>query len=245
MPEIVDLPLRKYFPTMNSMSKQDSTCWTMVRAAAEGIAADREDFARRYAPVIRAYLVARWKSSEHLNSLKDAEQDVFLECFKRGGVLDRVEPERAGGFRAFLYGVVRNVALRVESPGPARVERQPPSDFSLDDMEGNEEHLSRVFDRAWARSVMKEAAALQAAWAEDRGTAAVRRVELLRLRYEEELPIPEIARRWETQPDRLYPEFTRARGEFRQALREVIGFHHPDSADDVDREYERLMALLE
>ena len=34
---------------------------------------------------------------------------MFLTCFREGGALDRVDPARAGGFRAFLYGIARNV----------------------------------------------------------------------------------------------------------------------------------------
>src|SRR4051794_37515406 len=97
------------------MSSPDLTCWTVIRGAARGDARDRDDFARRYEPVVRAYLTARWRSSGRLGWLDDAVQEVFVECFRRGGALDRVEPDRPGGFRAFLYGVVRIVALRAES----------------------------------------------------------------------------------------------------------------------------------
>jgi len=86
----------------------------MIEAAATGAAGAREQFARSYAPVVRAYLAARWAGSPALQDLDDAVQDVFVECLKSGGVLDRADPARAGGFRAFLYGVIRNVARRAE-----------------------------------------------------------------------------------------------------------------------------------
>ena len=53
---------------------------------------------------------------------EDAVQEVFVECFRRGGALEAVGAGRVPGFRAFLYGVIRNVARRFESrpapPGP-------------------------------------------------------------------------------------------------------------------------------
>jgi len=36
----------------------------MIRGAAAGEVAERERFARRYIPVVRAYLVARWRISQ-------------------------------------------------------------------------------------------------------------------------------------------------------------------------------------
>jgi hypothetical protein len=36
------------------MPTSESTCWTMIRAAAAGSAADREELARRYLAIVRA-----------------------------------------------------------------------------------------------------------------------------------------------------------------------------------------------
>src|SRR6516165_9150397 len=89
------------------VASSESTCWTVIQAAAAGDAAERSQFARHYERVIRSYLSARWQRSTLLQHLDDAVQEVFVECFKSGGILDRVDYERAGGFRPFLYGVVR------------------------------------------------------------------------------------------------------------------------------------------
>src|SRR6266540_1305857 len=91
-----------------------STCWTVVRAAIAGGDSDRDAFARRYSPVVRAYLGARWRGSALLGELEDAHQEVFVELFKTDGALDRFEAGAGGGFRAFLFAVARNVALRTE-----------------------------------------------------------------------------------------------------------------------------------
>src|SRR5262245_35289940 len=97
------------------MSTQESTCWTMIRGAANGSLADRDEFARRYFGIVRTYLAARWHCSSLVADVDDAAQAVFVECFRQDGVLQATESGRVPGFRAFLYGVVRNIARRFES----------------------------------------------------------------------------------------------------------------------------------
>ncbi len=211
----------------------------MIRDAAAGDPAQRERFARVYEPVVRAYLAARWHTAGA--DLDDAVQDVFVECFRQGGVLERADPGRPGGFRAFLYGVVRNVARRAEA---RRHRRDEPRGEELDAMAADEESLSKVFDRAWAKALMREAARLQQEEATRKGEGAVRRVELLQLRFHDGLPIRAIAERWGEDAARLHHEYARAREEFRAALHEVLAFHHPGSPADVERACAELLALL-
>ena len=97
------------------MPTSESTCWTMIRAATAGSPDEREELARRYLGVVRAYLAARWRGTALREELDDATQAVFVECFRQGGVLDAAGSGRVPGFRAFLYGVIRNVARRFES----------------------------------------------------------------------------------------------------------------------------------
>src|SRR6516165_1153595 len=124
------------------MSTAESTCWTVIRAAAAGSDADRDELARRYLGVVRAYLSARWRGSQLRHVLDDAVQEVFVECFRQGGALEAVGSGRVPGFRAFLYGVIRNVARRFESR-PVRAAGPVP------DVEANEESQSRLFERTW------------------------------------------------------------------------------------------------
>jgi len=70
------------------MSPSDSTCWTVIRAAAAGSPTDREELARRYLGAVRAYLSARWRGSALGDDLDDATQEVFVECFRQGGALE-------------------------------------------------------------------------------------------------------------------------------------------------------------
>jgi len=220
-----------------AMSLSQATCWTVVRGAAEGNARDRESFAQHYVPVVRAYLGARWRGTPLLQELEDAQQEVFVDCFKEGGALTRVDPGRS--FRAFFYGVVRMVALRHEDRRRRRArEEQPPSSFEIKD---DEPALSDLFDRTWAQSVMEQAAARQAERAAEQGADAQRRLDLLALRFQDGLHIREIAIRWKVDAARLHREYARARREFHEALIEVVGFHNPGSPAEIEAECERLL----
>jgi RNA polymerase sigma factor (sigma-70 family) len=225
-----------------AVDSSQSTCWTLVHGAAAGDGQSREQFAVRYAPVVRSYLAARWRGLPLFEDLEDALQEVFLECIRQGGLLERAEDDRPGGFRAFLFGAVRNVALRFEQRGGAR---EAAADIDLANVAGRDDALSKVFDRALARSIMREAAERQAALAAERGHDAGRRVELLKLRFQDGLPIRDIAMRWGVDAADLHRQYARARKEFHAALREVVGSHRLAEPEQVDAQCAQLLALLE
>lgn len=215
-----------------------------MRGAANGAVDDRSAFAARYEPAVRAYLAARWRFARREEDLDDAVQEVFVECFRSGGALDKLDSERAGGFRAFFYGIVRNVALRTEAKRARTASRNAAGDSRLREIEADEASLSRVFDRAWAQSIMREAADLQAARSRLLGEEAARRIELLRLRFHDGLPIRAIADRWGADPVQLHREYSKARQEFRTCLLDVLRFYYPESAEAAEREGSALLELL-
>ena len=216
----------------------DTTCWTVIRGAAQGRPKDREEFARRYEPVVRAYLGARWRESGLKGEIDDAAQEVFLDCFKDGGALERADEGRPGGFRAFLYGVVRNVAARAER-------ERGRGGLPLDaDLPSRDRTLSDAFDRAWAETLMRQAARLMDARALAAGAEAQRRVELLRLRFGEEMPIRDVARHWNADAAKVHHEYATAREEFRAALCDVVAEHQGGPRADIEREAERLIACF-
>ena len=219
------------------MSTPESTCWTVIRAAAAGSPAERAELARRYLDVVRAYLAARWRGSALLPECDDAVQEVFVECFRQGGALEAAGDGRVPSFRAFLYGVVRNVARRFEHR-PVRA-AAPPPDIAVDEFS-----LSRLFERTWGEAIMAGAAELQRKLAAERGPEAVQRVELLRLRFEDNLPIRTIAEHWGVPAAGLHHAYALARQEFKAALLEVVAFHHPGSPADVEQEAASLLAAL-
>jgi RNA polymerase sigma-70 factor (ECF subfamily) len=216
----------------------------MIQAAAAGSAGERAEFARRYGPVVRAYLAWRWRSSPCREDLDDAVQEAFLECFKQGGVLERAERGRARGFRPFLFGVVRNVALRMEKARGRRREQAAADERCLEAVPDDDPGPARAFDRAWATALVREAGRLQEQQAQAGGPEACRRVELLRLRFHEGLPIREIARRWEADAAAVHHEYARARQEFKAALLDVVAFYQPGSPAEVEQECANLLASL-
>jgi hypothetical protein len=78
-------------------------------------------------------------------------QEEFLECFRQGGILGRAGPDLAGGFRAFLRGVARNIALRIETRLTRYWRTELPDGLSLESVAADDASLSKVFDKARKR----------------------------------------------------------------------------------------------
>lgn len=217
----------------------------MVRDAVAGDEEARSAFADCYFAVVRAYLGARWRTGPIRERIDDAVQDVFLECFRDSGALQRLDETRSSGFRTFLYGIVRNVARRHEERlGHAR-EINPPSEFEPPPPSEPVDTVSRAFDRAWAQGILDRAAARHRSRARLDGEAGQRRVDLLHLRFGEGRPVREIAKMWGADATVLHEQLRKARKEFKLALREEVRFHLPGAGDAVDQECLRLLSLLE
>ena len=78
------------------------------------------------------------------------------------------------------------------------------------------------------------------------GARARRRVDLLRLRSRENLPIREIAKLWHADAAYVHKEYARARREFHAALVEVLSFHYPGRTDaEVQEKCVELLELLQ
>ena len=220
------------------MSITDATCWTVIRGAAAGHDKDRSEFARRYESIIRAYLAARWKNTPLVGDIDDATQEVFVDCFREQGALTRADPERR--FRSFLYGVVQNVARRTEDVR-AKAGVRLDSRF---DATSRERSGSEVFDRAWAQSLLKQAAALNRMRA--RGDErAFTRAEILRLRFQDNLPIRDIAAHWKQDAAWVHHEYATARDEFKVALQDVVAEHQPGTPGEIERECRRLFDIFD
>jgi RNA polymerase sigma-70 factor (ECF subfamily) len=220
------------------------TCWTVVRAAATGQAQASRTFAETYLGIVRAFLVQRWRSSPALPLVDDAVQEVFLDLFRSGGALARLDPARTPRFRAFLFGVVRKVALRYEERTAQSWMRRAHAPSTLATVPAPDDTMSRQFDVAWAKRIVTRAAERQRAWAQSAGEQALRRVEILHLRFAEGLPIRDIAVRLGEAPERVHREYAKAREEFKQALRAEISLHSSGSPADLDRECQELLAVL-
>jgi RNA polymerase sigma-70 factor (ECF subfamily) len=215
----------------------------LIEGAASGEDRDRIEFVRRYGDVAKAYLRKRWGASPLIQDLDDAVQEIYVECFRENGALSRANPARSGGFRAFYFGVIRNVARRHESQTRRR-NRNALSDFDFERLPSGEDGLAEAFDRAWAKAIMRQAGEVLQKQALTSGEAAEERVELLRLRFYQDKPIREIAALWNEDPARLHHEYARARREFEAALFDVVGWHHRGTPAAIREECVRLLSLL-
>lgn len=219
-----------------------STSWTVIEAAASGDEQQRRRFVTVYGPVVRAYLQARWTRPAMRQSVEDAAQEVFYDCFREGGALSRADRHRPNRFRAFLHGVTRRVAAAFE----ARWRKHAHPDLvGSADHESDERSLEEVFDRAWAQAILAEALDRLQRDARASGDGAVRRVELLRLRVHENRPIRDIAAAWEEAPARLHHEYARARKEFLSALKVTLGEHTEGVRAVRDEDVRELLNLLQ
>ena len=78
------------------------------------------------------------------------------------------------------------------------------------------------------------------------GEREAKQYELLRLRFQNGLPIHEIASQWKVAPALLYREFAKAKAEFRNALVAVVASQNPDAGrEEVEYECAQLLDLLE
>lgn len=218
----------------------DETCWTLLRAASDGEAPERSSFSHAYEPVIRGFLAVRWRGRVLEAELDDAVQEVFVECLRPGGVLVRADPDR-GDFRGLLFGVVRNVARRYEERYLARGQLKPEESHLLLELQSDEPGQATEFDRSWARALVQRAKDRMVADAQDED--ARRHVELLELRFGGDLPVRDIARRWDVPTQEVHGAYRQARRVFGRCLREVVAEHLP-AGEDLDEECRRVLDAL-
>ena len=103
---------------------------------------------------------------------------------------------------------------------------------------------SRALDLRWARQTIRNALQLQARRAHEEGEAARQRVELLRLRFEENLPIREVASRWKVDARFLHGQYRRARREFKITLKRLLSSRRNVPADELDQEIQDLLDVF-
>jgi RNA polymerase sigma-70 factor (ECF subfamily) len=216
----------------------------MILGAADGCAVDLDRFVERYGPIVQSYLRARWPGPPGREWIDDASQEVFVECFKEGGVLVRAVTKRSAddlpSFRKFLNGVLRNVARRFECGRPVLG-----FDSAFDcRLASEEDGPDQAFDRAWAESILREAAERQAQRARSMGQEAQRRVELLDRHFNGHEAVADIARPWGMDSKAAHRFFALAREEFREALQEVLCIHYPGTRPSTQREAAKLLSAL-
>jgi RNA polymerase sigma-70 factor (ECF subfamily) len=230
--------------TMQEPVPNRETSWTIIEGAAGGSADARERFAVLYAPALGAYFRSRWRDSACRTAVDEAVQEVFVDCFKPGGALDRVDRDRSGGFSAFFYGVARNIARRIEKSHAQHQTRESADGFDPDQLQSDEDSLSKVFDRAWARALVQEATLVYRDRAQALGGREVVRVEILRLRFQDALPIQKIAEQLGLTPGLAHKEYARARESYRAVLEDVVRAHYASGEEDLKERCHEILRLL-
>jgi RNA polymerase sigma factor (sigma-70 family) len=211
----------------------------MIMDAGSGDHAARTAFVARYEPALRRYIAARWRLPLNHEQVLDATQEAILECLKENGALSRVDRECNSGFRAFLYGVARNVSLRVEQ----RRKRRALASLTPDLESVDECHLSTVFDSAFVQVLVAEALdLLHQQWTSEDGAL---KCQLLEMNYVDGLPARAIAEAICLDVTRVYKLLHAARRDFRDALLQVLSFQHPGmSLAELEDEMRSLLGSL-
>lgn len=217
----------------------------MVLGAAARRPDDQSRFAERYTPMIKAYLAARWRVSTQHDDVCDAAQEVLLQCFRKEGALDGLDADSASGFRAFLYGVTRNVAAMAERKR-ARVRESQAEHSGVFERADADPTISGVFDRGWAEVVVREARSLLQRRALLQGGKAALRARVLELRYQEALSPRDIAPRLGLHAKEVYRLLEDAQADFQAALFDVMAVHCPSGTrGELERRCAELLTLLE
>jgi RNA polymerase sigma factor (sigma-70 family) len=226
-----------------------TTSWTLIRQAVQGRPEARDRFARLYEPVVQAFLrrslfrlgaAVRGLSHE----LDNVSQDVFLECFKPHGALERLDRGRCSRFRAYLFGVVANVTRRNRARW-SRQQREHLADGpTLESRAIQDSTASRTRECAEARQLLAEAVQCQADRAGRQGPEAVKRIELLQLCFNHGLTLFQIARRWQTNVQEVRREYKLATQEFKEALREALARRYRESPEATGQAFRELLETL-
>ena len=148
-----------------------------------------------------------------LANIDDAAQEVFVECLRQNGVLQRADQNCPGGFRAFLFGATRNVARRFEERVVRNRERQHNTDVIMSTLD-DDPSLSVVFDRGYATTLLREAFELYELRSAAGGEEMEQRVALLRRRFQDDVPIRDISGEWKVKAKVLHRRLDRARRNF-------------------------------
>ena len=226
------------------MTSPETTAWELIERAASGEPQARQQFAERYLHTVREWMSARWRNVDHHRNLDDAVQEVFVECLKQRGALEHADRESSRGFRPYLQGVMRNVALRHERRGARQRRRVAQVQPDLDSLPSGQTSHSLIMDREAVLALVRAARERMAERAARLGGSAVRRVELLQLRFEDGLPLRAIALRWQADAAVVHHMFAKARREFWRMLKEVVAAQFPGTSTEVAARCDALIQIL-
>lgn len=205
--------------------------WQLARAAATGDEEARTQFWNRHVRAVHLWLWFRWRHSSLRGFVDDATQEVFLECFRPGGALAHLEVDKAAhGVVAFLRGVVRNVAHRLERTQQRQLAHRRQLREAMPMQPANGDDAAERIDTAWQHGQV--AAALSRLDREEAGASPHSLRAFLKAHFEDGLPVHTIAAAWQMKPEHVHELRRRACRRFRDCLLRVMredrhGASHP------------------
>jgi len=205
------------------------SCTADMASLSAAVAGDRQAgdaFARRWRDPMRTWLWFRWRHSPLRSLVDDAVQEVFIECLRPGGALDHLDTAQAAhGLRAYLRGVVGNVAHRIERREARSFNRQRRLAIGVE--RPARPDAGEVLDLAQTHDQIAHALDLVDGEDDPRAEHPLR--DFLRLHFEEGLPVRAIAKRWHDSPEHVHEIRRRACRRLRNCLLRVL--HHHAMAD--------------
>jgi len=215
-----------------------SSCWELVEAAASDDRVQRSALYARYEPVVRAFFCARWGLDGRHDRVRAAVQETFFELFRPGSPSDHNAYDAS--FRDYLLEVVRETAPPFEERAAEAAQHDLAAQLTVE----NDAVVLHAFDRAWARSLVRQAGALQRERASEHRGGAMLRCQLIEMRFNEGLSLGAAGAKMGLQGETLRTAYAKAGREFAAALREVIREHDPSRPAEVDRTCKNIGRLL-
>lgn len=195
--------------------------WLEAQAAAAGDEQARNSFWNRHVRAVRMWLWFRWSHRSLRSFVEDAAQEVFLECFRPGGALAHMDARKAQhGVVAFLRGIVRNVAHRIERTQARDFEHRRRLAVAAATPAPADAGAAEQIDRAWEHDRVMAALALLDQEDPPDGMRHTLR-EFLHAHFEDGLPVRKIAAAWQEKPEHVHELRRRACRRFRECLHRV------------------------
>ena len=221
------------------MTVDQLSSWALVGLIGENVPDAAREFAFRYDRFVRRVLTKRWLGTIYRTHFDDAVQDVFVECFKPGGVLAKADSSRGGAFRSLLFRVTCNVA--------ARYERNHNRDLRLISKELTDTHGedSGAFLQITREEVAEVVSEALRRMSQHTAVEVRERAQLLIQHSCDGQKIIHLAGGDTETAERLHRQHSKAKREFQTFLSEVIQSHYRAPPEDVETILKELLGSLE
>ena len=133
------------------------TSWVLVGLAGTDEDLAQREFALRYEKFVRRILAKRWLGTVFRTYFDDAIQEVFVECFKPNGVIEKANAQNGNSFRTYLFQVASHVAARFERTHQRQQSIASTNDDHLDDLSSQAMSAYDLVTREEVADLVREA----------------------------------------------------------------------------------------